>query len=34
MPTLLDLTNQGDVGTLTDESKLGSDHADEPATAL
>ncbi len=24
MPTLLDLTNQGDVGTLTDESKLGS----------
>jgi ribonucleoside-diphosphate reductase beta chain len=24
MPTLLDLTSQGDVGTMTDESKLGS----------
>ena len=34
MASLLDLTSQGDVATITDESKLMHDPADDAAPAL
>ena len=34
MASLLDLTTQGDVGTITDESQLSERHAHDPAAAL